>query len=116
LDESGEPTCTLESSPPNCSPVCQHSDMYFYREVRGRIVKFQTCPLLTAAKCELSNSEHCIKRHELIPNQWQEPIHSNTIKYAWCVAKLITSHEVFSSINQDVFLDEVKTAKYECSK
>jgi hypothetical protein len=61
-------------------------DMYFYREVEGCIVKFQTCPLRTGAKCELSSSEDCIKIHELIPNQWQEPIHSNTIKYAWCVA------------------------------
>jgi hypothetical protein len=61
LDESDEPTCTLKIIPSKCKPLCQPCDTYFYRQVKNYIGKFQNCPVLTAAKRNLSGREDCIK-------------------------------------------------------
>jgi hypothetical protein len=43
-------------------------------------------------------------------------MYRNMIKYAQCYAKLITSRDVLTDVNQDAHPDEIKTAKCECGK
>jgi hypothetical protein len=68
--------------------------VYFYRQVKNYIAKFQNFPLLIAAKHELSSREDCMEMHALILNQLQASIYTNMIRYAWYATKLISS-EVF---------------------
>jgi hypothetical protein len=116
VDENDEPTCSLKIIPPKCTPLCQPCDVYFYKQVKNYIAKFQNCPVIIAANRELSSREDCIDIHALIHNQLQAPIYRNMVRYAWYAAKLITSREVFGNVNQVAFLAEVKTEKCECSK
>jgi hypothetical protein len=49
LDRSDEPTCSLKIILPKCRPLCWPCDMYFFRQVKNYIAKFQNCPVFTAA-------------------------------------------------------------------
>jgi hypothetical protein len=54
--------------------------------------------------------------HALIRNQLQARVYRNMKRCACYVAELIISREVFCNVNEVAFLDEVKTAEFQCSK
>jgi hypothetical protein len=53
VDENDEPTCSLKTIPPKCTPLCQPCYVYFYRQVTNYIAKFQNCSVIIAANREL---------------------------------------------------------------
>jgi hypothetical protein len=57
VDENDEPTCSLKIIPLKYTPLCQPCDVYFYRQVKNYIAKFQNCPVIIAANRELSSRE-----------------------------------------------------------
>jgi hypothetical protein len=78
VDENDVPTCSLKIIPPKCTPLCQPCAVYFYRQVKNYIAKYQNCPVIIATNRELSSREDCIKIHALIHNQLQNYKHPFT--------------------------------------
>ena len=62
--------------------------------------KLQNCLIYIDVNHELPSKEKCAKTHTFICNKLQARFYRSITEYAWYVAKLVTSHEVLSNINQ----------------
>jgi hypothetical protein len=88
-------------------PLCQPCNAYFHGQVKKYTEKSQNCLVLTAANRQLSSREDC--------KNACTSIYRNTVRNAWCAAKLITSREVLCNVNQVGFPAEVETEECEYS-
>ena len=72
--EQNAPNCTLKIIPPKCTPLCQPSDIYFFRQVKNLVSRIQNASTLIAENREISDRENIIKLHSIIHNQLSSPV------------------------------------------
>ena len=75
IDENNLSTCTLKIIPPKCTPLCQPCDVYFYRQIKNYIARFQNYYELFTTGRDITTRSDCIKIHALVHQQLQAPIY-----------------------------------------
>lgn len=116
IDGEGQPTCTVKVIPPNCTPVCQPCDVYFYRQVKNFTSRLQNCSVLLETQRELHNRTDAITIHSIIHNQLSAPIFQAMISYAWYASKLIPEKDIFLNVNQVCFPPTLRKEQCSCRK
>lgn len=113
-DVNGEKTSALKIIPPKCTSICQPCDVYFYRQVKQFIYRLQNSTFLIQGKREIVSREDSIEIHALVHYQLSSPAFYNMLKYAWYASKLIENRNVFRSVCEVCFSQDVVRKKCKC--
>ena len=116
--EQNAPTCTLKTIPPKCTPLCQPCDIYFFRQVKNLVSRFQNANTLIAENREISDRENIIKLHSIIHNQLSSPVFKKMIQYAWYASQLtLPAYEkpTFRNVNEVCFPSYLAVKKCICT-
>lgn len=115
-DANQLPTCTVKVIPGKCTGQCQPLDVYFYRQVKVFIKRFQNNTVLYENDREINSREDCIKIHSLIVHQLSSHIFRDMIKYAWYACGVGTNKPNFQSVGQVCFSKNNTRHNCICSK
>lgn len=114
INEDNDPICQLKIIPPGCTPYCQSSDVYFYRQVKNFIKRLQNSTHLLKEDRQINSRDDALKIHSLIHHQLLAPIFEDMLQYAWFAAKLTPNIRVFQNVNEVCFPYKIHKDKCGC--